>query len=131
MDTLVREACVRDGDNPGAPMGLAPVAHALYSKIMKLDPTDPSWVSPGLLSFMYSSTATDSCLAMDMDALYCTSCFTCLVTRLPWTISRHSASSIACMVLVMMVITHSTPGHPENVLTPGIEVTTGPLGQGV
>lgn len=31
--------------HPGAPMGCAPIAHVLYSKIMKYDPKDPKWIS--------------------------------------------------------------------------------------
>jgi len=97
----------------GTAMALAPLAHALYSRVMKYDPADPQWpdrdrfvLSAGhasilQYSFLYLAGvgAADGLQMDDLRAF------------------RQWGSR--------------TPGHPEVGHTPGVEVTTGPLGQGL
>ncbi len=95
--------------HPGAPLGLAPVAYLLYTKFMKHDPSDPMWSDRDrfVLSNGHASALQYGCLHLSgydlpMDQL---------MQFRQW--GSH------------------TPGHPEYGETPGIEVTTGPLGQGL
>ena len=94
--------------HPGAPLGCAPIAYLLYHKFMKHDPSDPKWIdrdrfvlSNGHASMLLYSSLHLSGYDVPMDALE---------NFRQW----HSV----------------TPGHPEYGDTPGVEVTTGPLGQG-
>ena len=95
--------------HPGAPLGLAPVAYLLYTKFMKYDPQEPLWSDRDrfVLSNGHASALQYGCLHLagfdlPMDQL----------KRF-----RQWGSH--------------TPGHPEYGETPGVEVTTGPLGQGL
>lgn len=95
--------------HPGAPMGMAPVAHVLFNKIMKFNPKNPKWLNRDrfVLSNGHACMLQYALLhlygyAVSMDDLK----------------AFRSVDSI-------------TPGHPEAHDTPGIEVTTGPLGQGI
>jgi transketolase len=95
--------------HPGAPMGMAPMAYALWLKTMKHDPAKPGWVNRDrfVLSNGHASALLYSLLhlggyeAMPMDE----------IKRF-----RQWQSK--------------TPGHPEHGV-PGVETTTGPLGQGI
>lgn len=95
--------------HPGAPMGCAPMAYVLWSKIMNYAPAHPKW------------------LARDRFVLSNGHACALLYTMLHLTgydVSREDCARFRQL--------HSkTPGHPENTLTPGVEVTTGPLGQGL
>ncbi len=95
--------------HPGMPMGMAPIAHTLWTKFLKYNPKNPNWqnrdrfvLSNGhgsmLLYAMLHLTGYD----MSLDDLK---------NFRQW----HS----------------KTPGHPEYGDAPGIETTTGPLGQGI
>jgi transketolase len=94
--------------HPGTPMALAPLAHVLWTRIMRYDATDPEW--PDRDRFVLSAGHASMLLyAM----LYLTGFGLTLedIKRFRQWESR-------------------TPGHPERHELPGIEVTTGPLGQG-
>jgi transketolase len=97
--------------HPGAPMALAPVAYQLYTRTLKHNPANPSWfdrdrfvLSAGHASALLYSILHLSGYGISMDD-----------------IKRFRQ------------ILSPTAGHPEHEAdgTPGVEVTTGPLGQGV
>jgi transketolase len=94
--------------HPGLPMGNAGIAYALFMKIMKYNPKNPKWFNRD--RFVLSG-GHGSMLAYTL--LHLTG-FDLPLEELQ---SFRQWGSI-------------TPGHPEYGLTPGIEVTTGPLGQG-
>ena len=94
--------------HPGAPLGCAPIAYLLFHKLMKHNPADSKWadrdrfvLSNGHASAMLYSTLFLSGYKVTIDDLK---------AFRQW----HS----------------NTPGHPEKGDTDGVEVTTGPLGQG-
>jgi len=94
--------------HPGTPMALAPLGHLLWSKIMDFNPQNPQW--PGRDRFILS--AGHACM-LQYSFLYLTG----------YDLSLNDIKKFRQL--------HSkTPGHPEYGLTPGIEATTGPLGQG-
>jgi transketolase len=95
--------------HPGAPMGMAEMAVALWGRHLRHDPTDPHWadrdrfvLSNGHGSMLIYALLHLSGYALPMDEL----------RRFRQLHSR-------------------TPGHPEVDITPGVETTTGPLGQGL
>jgi len=95
--------------HPGAPLGCAPIAYLLYHKYMKHDPSDPKWsdrdrfvLSNGHASALIYGMLHLAGYDLPMDQLK---------QFREW--GSH------------------TPGHPEVLDTPGVEVTTGPLGQGL
>jgi transketolase len=94
--------------HPGAPMGLAPTAYVLWTRFMKYNPRNPSW--PDRDRFVLSA-GHGSMLLYSM--LYLTGYDVPLDQIKQF---RQWGSR--------------TPGHPERELTPGVETTTGPLGQG-
>jgi transketolase len=94
--------------HPGTAMALAPLAHVLFTRIMDYDPGDPNW--PDRDRFVLSCGHA-SILLYSM--LYLTG-YGLELEDLKAFRQLHS----------------KTPGHPESGLTPGVEVTTGPLGQG-
>lgn len=66
--------------HPGAPMGLAPLAHVLFSRFLRFDPKDPHWVTLFLshdLSMIFRLEEIDSFSRMVMHVLYSTRCFIC------------------------------------------------------
>jgi transketolase len=107
---LAMDSVQRAGSgHPGTAMSLAPAAYLLYQHLLRHDPADPHW--PGRDRFVLScghSSLTQyiqlylSGYGLTLDDLK----------------SYRTWGSI-------------TPGHPEHGLTPGIETTTGPLGQGI
>jgi transketolase len=94
--------------HPGAPLGCAPIAYLLYHKIMKYNPKDPLW--PDRDRFILSNGHASALL---YGALHLTG-YDLPIAQLEQ--FRQWGSE--------------TPGHPEYGDTPGVEVTTGPLGQG-
>ncbi|MET0593365.1 MAG: transketolase [Polyangiaceae bacterium] len=95
--------------HPGAPMGLADITFEIWTRHLRFDPTDPKWpnrdrfvLSAGHASMLLYSMLHLSGYDLPLDEL----------KRF-----RQYGSK--------------TPGHPENFMTPGVEVTTGPLGQGI
>jgi transketolase len=95
--------------HPGTAMALAPLAYTLYEHVMRLDPADPTW--PGRDRFILS--AGHACV-LQYAMLHLTG----------FDLSLSDLESFRQW-------DSRTPGHPERGHTPGIEVTTGPLGQGV
>src|SRR5690242_4124385 len=94
--------------HPGTPMGLAPVGDVLWTKVMNYNPKDPLW--PNRDRFILS--AGHACM-LQYCYLYLTG----------YDVSLDDLKNFRQL--------HSkTAGHPEYGLLPGIEVTTGPLGQG-
>jgi len=94
--------------HPGAPLGCAPIAYLLYHKVMKYNPTDPLWSDRD--RFILSNGHASALL---YGVLHLTG-YNLPLSQLEQ--FRHWGSE--------------TPGHPEYGDTPGVEVTTGPLGQG-
>lgn len=95
--------------HPGAPMGLAPVGYVLWDRFLRHNPLDPRW--PGRDRFVLSAGHASMLL---YSLLYLTGYDLSLADLRAF---RQLGSK--------------TPGHPERSLTPGVEVTSGPLGQGL
>jgi len=95
--------------HPGAPLGCAPIAYLLYHKLMKYNPIDPLWSDRD--RFVLSNGHASALL---YGVLHLTG------YDLP----------ISQLASFRQWGSH-TPGHPERGETPGVEVTTGPLGQGL
>lgn len=95
--------------HPGMPMGMADAAVTLWSRFLKHNPADPGW--PDRDRFVLSA-GHGSML------LYCLLHLTGYDLPLDELKNFRQWGS-------------RTPGHPENHVTPGVEITTGPLGQGL
>ncbi|MEU7902514.1 transketolase [Actinoplanes sp. NPDC049118] len=95
--------------HPGTAMSLAPAAYLLFNRIMRHDPTDPHWA--GRDRFVLSCGHSSLTLYIQL---------------------YLSGYGLALDDLAALRQWGSlTPGHPEYGHTPGVEVTTGPLGQGI
>ncbi len=97
-----------DSGHPGMPMGMATVAHVLWTRFLRHNPANPQWfnrdrfiLSGGHGSMLLYSLLHLAGYALPMEQIE----------------QFRQLGSI-------------TPGHPEYGLTPGVETTTGPLGQG-
>lgn len=107
---LAIDAVQRAGSgHPGTPMALAPLAHVLYTRILEYDAAEPGWpdrdrfvLSAGHASMLLYAMLHLTGYGLTLDDLRN---------------FRQWGSR--------------TPGHPEVGHTPGVEVTTGPLGQGI
>jgi transketolase len=97
-----------DSGHPGLPLGAAPMAYVLWQRHLRHDPRDPHW--PDRDRFVLS--AGHGCML-----LYCLLYLTGYDLTLDDLKSFRQWGS-------------RTPGHPEFRVTPGVEATTGPLGQG-
>ncbi|ULQ47120.1 transketolase [Flagellatimonas centrodinii] len=95
--------------HPGAPMGMADIAEVLWNDVLKHNPADPSW--PDRDRFVLSNGHG----SMLLYALLNLSGYDLPMDELRNFRQLHS----------------KTPGHPEVDVTPGVETTTGPLGQGL
>lgn len=95
--------------HPGAPMGLAPAAYTLFKRFLKHNPKNPAWIDRDrfVLSGGHASSLLYSLLYL----------FGYGLTLDDLKAFRQWGSR--------------TPGHPEYGDTPGVETTTGPLGQGI
>ena len=96
--------------HPGLPMGAADIATVLFTRFLKFDPTDPEW--PDRDRFVLSA-GHGSMLAYALLHLV-----------------GYDAVTIE-QIKRFRQLGSLTPGHPEHGHTPGIETTTGPLGQGL
>lgn len=93
----------------GMPMGMAEIAVALWSKHLKHNPANPAW--PNRDRFVVSNGHG---------------------SMLPYALLHLSGYDLPMSEIENFRQLHSkTPGHPEVGITPGIETTTGPLGQGI
>ncbi|MDT7543306.1 MAG: transketolase [Acidobacteriota bacterium] len=107
--TLALDAVQRaESGHPGLPLGMAPSAYVLWTKFLRHNPKNPKWQNRDrfLLSAGHGSMLIYSLLHLTGYDLPLEE-----IKRF-----RQFGSK--------------TPGHPENVLTHGVEITTGPLGQG-
>jgi len=94
--------------HPGMPMGTAPLAHMLWSRHLKHNPADPHW--PNRDRFVLSAGHGSMLLYA-------------LLHLTGYDLSMEEIKNFRQWG-------SQTPGHPENFETPGVETTTGPLGQG-
>jgi transketolase len=107
---LAMDAVERAGNgHPGTAMSLAPAAYLLFQRVMRHDPTDPTWIGRDrfVLSCGHSSLTLYIQLYLSGYGL-----------ALDDLRSLRQWGSL-------------TPGHPEHGHTAGVETTTGPLGQGI
>ncbi|KAH7149657.1 Transketolase, thiamine diphosphate binding domain-containing protein [Dactylonectria estremocensis] len=95
--------------HPGAPMGMAPVSHVLFNKFMTFNPKNPKWLNRD--RFVLSNG--HGCMLQYA-----------LLHLFGYDLSIDDLKGFR-------TVGSKTPGHPEAHDTPGIEVTTGPLGQGI
>jgi transketolase len=108
--------------HPGTPMGMAPVAYALWQKRLRFDPASPVW--PNRDRFILSAGHASMLLYA---LLYLTK--TQAVNERYETVGRPSVTLDD--IKSFRQLGSACPGHPEYHLTSGVEATTGPLGQGV
>jgi transketolase len=95
--------------HPGAPMGMAEIAVALWNRHLKHNPADPKWANRD--RFVLSNGHA---------------------SMLVYALLHLSGYALPLDELKKFRQLHSkTPGHPEYGHTPGVETTTGPLGQGI
>lgn len=96
--------------HPGLPMGAAPMAFVLWDRFMRFNPKNPKWFNRDrfILSAGHGSM-------LQYALLY---------------LAGYDSVSIED-IQQFRQWGSKTPGHPENFETPGVEVTTGPLGQGI
>ncbi|HDH15383.1 MAG TPA: transketolase, partial [Gammaproteobacteria bacterium] len=95
--------------HPGAPMGMADIAEVLYNDFMNHNPLNPHWVDRD--RFIMSNGHG---------------------SMLPYSVLHLTGYDLSIDDIKAFRQLHSkTPGHPEYGDTPGIETTTGPLGQGI
>ncbi len=107
--TLAMDAVQKaNSGHPGAPMALAPLAFVLWSEFLKYNPKNPGWFDRDrfVLSNGHASMLQYAALHL-----------------CGYDISLDDLKNFRQWE-------SKTPGHPENELTPGVETTTGPLGQG-
>ncbi|MFL6254368.1 MAG: transketolase [Pyrinomonadaceae bacterium] len=97
-----------ESGHPGLPLGAAPMAYLIWTRFMRHNPRNPKWKGRDrfLLSAGHGSMLLYSLLHLTG-------------YDLPLEELKHFRQWGS-----------KTPGHPENILTPGVEITTGPLGQG-
>lgn len=97
-----------ESGHPGMPMGMADVAYVLWTKFLKFNPKDPNWYDRDrfILSAGHGSMLLYSLLHLT-----------------GFDLSLEELKNFRQWG-------SKTPGHPEYGLTPGVETTTGPLGQG-
>ena len=95
--------------HPGAPMGMADVANVLWNNFLQHNPNNPNWINRDrfVLSNGHGSMLLYSLLHL---------------TGYKLTIKD---------IKNFRQLHSKTPGHPEHDITPGVETTTGPLGQGL
>ncbi|KAG2232535.1 hypothetical protein INT48_005425 [Thamnidium elegans] len=95
--------------HPGAPMGCAPMAHVLFNKFMTYNPKNPKFIN--------------------RDRFVLSNGHGCALQYIMLHLSGYEVSIED--LKQFRQLDSKTPGHPEVNDTPGIEVTTGPLGQGI
>ncbi|MEO5902917.1 MAG: transketolase [Gemmatimonadaceae bacterium] len=98
-----------DSGHPGTPMALAPLAYVLFTKHLRYNPANPDWINRD--RFVLSAGHASMLL---YSVLYLTG----------YDLSLDDLKQFRQWE-------SKTPGHPEFGYTPGVETTTGPLGQGI
>jgi transketolase len=107
---LAAEAVQEAGNgHPGTAMSLAPLAYTLYQRVMRHDPSDPEWI--GRDRFVLSAGHSSLTLYLQLF------------------LSGYGLEIDDIKALRKWG--SKTPGHPEHGHTAGVEITTGPLGQGL
>ncbi|MEU1756491.1 transketolase [Micromonospora matsumotoense] len=107
---LAMDAVEKSGNgHPGTAMSLAPAAYLLFNRVMRHNPADPNW--PGRDRFVLSAGHSSLTLYIQL-----------FLAGYP--LSLEDLKSLRQWGSL-------TPGHPEHGHTPGVETTTGPLGQGL
>ena len=96
--------------HPGLPMGAAPMAYVLWNRLMRFNPKNPQWFNRD----RFVLSAGHGCM-LQYALLHLTGYDSVTLDDIKQFRQWES----------------KTPGHPENFVTPGVEVTTGPLGQGI
>ena len=96
--------------HPGLPMGAADVATVLFTQFLKFDAKDPKW--------------------FDRDRFVLSAGHGSMLLYALLYLTGNSSMTIE-QIKNFRQLGSITPGHPENFVTPGIETTTGPLGQGI
>ncbi|MGI9023512.1 MAG: transketolase [Acidimicrobiales bacterium] len=94
--------------HPGTPMALAPLAYRLYTRYMRHDPADPGWI--------------------DRDRFVLSAGHACMVQYASLHLAGYDLTSDDLQQFRQWG--SRTPGHPERGVTAGVEINTGPLGQG-
>jgi transketolase len=107
---LAADAVQKVGNgHPGTAMSLAPVAYTLFQRVMRHDPSDPDWI--GRDRFVLSAGHSSLTLYLQL-----------FLSGYGLEIDDIAA---------LRTWGSKTPGHPEHGHTAGVEITTGPLGQGL
>lgn len=107
---LAADAVQKVGNgHPGTAMSLAPAAYLLFQRALRHDPADPAWL--GRDRFILSCGHSSLTLYIQL-----------YLSGYPMTLDDLKA---------LRTWGSQTPGHPEFGHTPGVEITTGPLGQGL
>jgi transketolase len=96
--------------HPGLPMGTAPMAFALWDKVLRHNPKNPGW--------------------FNRDRFVLSAGHGCMLLYALLHLSGYDSVTIEDIKQFRQWGSR-TPGHPETFETPGVEVTTGPLGQGI
>ncbi|MEO0836906.1 MAG: transketolase [Cyanobacteria bacterium J06642_3] len=96
--------------HPGLPMGAAPMAFVLWDRLMRYNPKNPSW--------------------FNRDRFVLSAGHGCMLQYALLHLAGYDSVSLDD-IKQFRQWGSKTPGHPENFVTAGIEVTTGPLGQGI
>ncbi|UBF26473.1 transketolase [Kovacikia minuta CCNUW1] len=96
--------------HPGLPMGAAPMAFVLWDRLMRFNPKNPKW--------------------FDRDRFVLSAGHGCMLQYALMYLTGYDSVTIDD-IKQFRQWESKTPGHPENFETEGVEVTTGPLGQGI
>ncbi|MBO8165223.1 MAG: transketolase [Brevibacillus sp.] len=110
LRTLAIDAIEKaNSGHPGMPMGAAPMAHVLWSRFMSVNPQNPGWINRDrfVLSAGHGSMLLYAMLHL-----------------MKYDVSMEDIKNFRQWG-------SRTPGHPEYGHTPGVDATTGPLGQGI
>lgn len=110
LRTLAMDAVQKaNSGHPGLPMGAAAMAYAIWTRHLRHDPSDPKWINRD----RFVLSAGHGCALLYSLLHVC-----------GYDISLDDLKNFRQWGSL-------TPGHPESHLTPGVEATTGPLGQGI
>jgi transketolase len=105
IDTVEKAQC----GHPGLPMGCAPLGHVLFDEFLRFNPKNPAW--------------------FDRDRFVLSAGHGCMLQYALLHLAGYDGVTMDDLKAFRQWGSR-TPGHPENFETPGVEVTTGPLGQG-